>query len=190
MELPELTLPRPLITVFGSSRPAPGDDEYVQAYALGTALGKEGFSVCNGGYGGTMEASARGTVENGGHTVGVISRVFAGRAANPWIEQPVAVDSFIDRLLTLIELGDAYVVLKGGTGTLLELSAIWELMNKGMMMTRPIIVIGTFWKSVVNTLQDELTWEGLPDCTHYVTLVSTPEECVTALRDRGIRRVP
>jgi uncharacterized protein (TIGR00730 family) len=190
MELPELTLPRPLITVFGSSRPEPADQEYVQAYALGAALGQEGFSVCNGGYGGTMEASARGTVENGGHTVGVISRVFAGRAANRWIEQPIEVDSFIARLLTLIELGDAYVVLKGGTGTLLELSAIWELMNKGMMKTRPILALGTFWTSVVKTLQDELTREGRPDCTQYVTLVSTPEECVAALRERGLRRIP
>lgn len=186
MDISQLNLPRPLVTVFGSSRPGPDDDDYRQAYTLGSALGKAGYSVCNGGYGGTMEASARGAVEHGGHAVGVISTVFAGRNANRWIEKTVTTDTFIARLLTLIQLGDAYVVLKGGTGTLLELAAVWEMMNKGMMNTRPALVLGPFWQDVVNTLRDELTWEGLEDCTRYVRLIRTPEECVRALQEAGV----
>jgi len=48
------------ITVFGSSRPKPGEQAYQQAYKLGTAIGRQGWSLANGGYGGTMEATAAG----------------------------------------------------------------------------------------------------------------------------------
>jgi uncharacterized protein (TIGR00725 family) len=49
-----------IITVYGSSRPKFGEEEYQTAYELGKLLANSGFTVCNGGYGGTMEASAQG----------------------------------------------------------------------------------------------------------------------------------
>ncbi len=60
-----------IITAFGSSRPQPGSQAYETAQALGAALAKSGFVVANGGYGGTMEATARGAREAGGTTIGV-----------------------------------------------------------------------------------------------------------------------
>ena len=54
-----------VISVFGSSRPRELDPEYVEALNIGRALAKAGFIVCNGGYGGIMEASARGAKEAG-----------------------------------------------------------------------------------------------------------------------------
>ena len=58
-----------VITVFGSSRPEPGSPAYETAYQLGRAIAEAGWALCTGGYGGTMEASAKGAVEAGGHTV-------------------------------------------------------------------------------------------------------------------------
>ena len=49
-----------VISVFGSSRPRPGDAEYADAQSLGTELARKGFVVCTGGYGGVMEAASRG----------------------------------------------------------------------------------------------------------------------------------
>jgi len=144
MGVSELTQPNKVVTVFGSSRPAPNDPEYRQAYELGAALAHAGFAVCNGGFGGTMEASARGAREAGGHTIGVITTAFGKRSANRWIEEVIEQESLLARMMKLIELGDAYVVLKGGTGTLLELSAVWELMNKGLMSEKPICILGGF----------------------------------------------
>lgn len=43
-----------IITVFGSSRPRPGEKEYVLAHRLGAELAKAGFVVCNGGYAGIL----------------------------------------------------------------------------------------------------------------------------------------
>ena len=75
-----------IVTVFGSSRPEAGDGDYEEARALGEALGKRGFAVCTGGYGGTMEAASRGAKEAGGKTYAVTAEFF-GRQANAWVEE-------------------------------------------------------------------------------------------------------
>jgi len=167
------------IVIFGSSRPCEGEVEYEKALELGRLLAEAGFTICNGGYAGTMEAAARGAKETGGRTIGVITEAFSS-VANRWIDEVINMKTFPERLLKLIELGDAYIVLKGGTGTLVELAMVWEMMNKRMMHEKPIIVLD-FWKGVVDTLKEELIWEGLGICTRYVTVVQTPEECVRML---------
>jgi uncharacterized protein (TIGR00730 family) len=171
-----------IVTVFGSSRPRPGDPEYDQALELGAELARAGFLVCNGGYGGIMEASSRGARESGGKTIGVVCSIFGNRPANAWTGETMVTQTLMERLDRLVSLGEGYVVLKGGTGTLLEFSMVWELMNKKMMHAKPIVLLGSFWEGVVETLRSELAWEGLENCTHYVTLTRTPAECAGILK--------
>jgi uncharacterized protein (TIGR00730 family) len=156
----------------------------VLATDVGKALALAGFTICNGGYGGTMEAAARGAREAQGHTIGVITKFFAGSAANAWIERVEIVETFVDRLMRLISLGDAYVVLKGGTGTLLELAAVWEMMNKNVLPQKPIVAVGGFWDGVLKTLQEELAREGPEHCADFVTAAATPSECAAFLKRR------
>ncbi|MBZ5546303.1 MAG: hypothetical protein LAO07_22005, partial [Acidobacteriia bacterium] len=52
-----------IVTVFGSSHPAEGSAAYEDARRLGRLLVEGGLAVCSGGYGGLMEASARGARE-------------------------------------------------------------------------------------------------------------------------------
>ena len=172
-----------VVTVFGSSRPKKGEPEYATAYQVGKLLAKSGFVVCNGGYGGVMEASARGAKESGGKTIGVVTRFFSTRA-NTYIDKKIMTGTHIDRLMKLIKLGDAYVILRGGTGTLVELATVWEYMNKHVVDVKPIIVVGKFWSPVVQTLAEELAFEGKGDATKYVTVVSSAQECVKALNGR------
>jgi hypothetical protein len=170
-----------IITVFGSARQEKDSPEYMIAYNLGRELASAGFILCNGGFGGMMEASARGAKEAGGKTIGVTFDR-NGRKPNQWIDEVVHIPQLIDRMLKLVELGDAYVVLKGGTGTLLELAAVWEYVNKGIMREKPIVLIGDFWQRVVTTLQEELLWEGIGDCTKIIHRVSSPRECADFLQ--------
>jgi hypothetical protein len=171
-----------IVTVFGSSRPRPGESEYAEALELGREIARAGYTVCNGGYAGIMEASSRGARESGGSTIGVICRIFGNRPANPWTEETIVTGSLLERLDRLVSLGDAFVVLKGGTGTLLEFALVWELTNKGMMNRKPIILLGDFWGGVVQSLREELAWEGEEDCTRYVTTAVTPADCAAVLR--------
>jgi uncharacterized protein (TIGR00730 family) len=171
-----------IVSVFGSSRPRPGEIEYEEAFSLGGEIARAGYTVCNGGYAGIMEASSRGARESGGSTIGVICRVFGDRPANPWTAETIVTASLFERLDRLVSLGDAFVILKGGTGTLLEFALVWELMNKKMMHPKPIILLGNFWGGVVQTLREELAWEGLEECTRCVTSAGTPAECAAVLR--------
>ncbi len=172
-----------IIVVFGSSRPKQGEAEYQLAQALGAELAKAGFIVCNGGYAGIMEASARGAKEAGGSTIGVTVTEFS-KPANRSIDKEIRLPTLTERLMKLVELGDAYVILKGGTGTLLELAYVWEFINKGLLREKPIVVVGNFWNGVIDTLREELIWEGLGDCSKLITQAATPEECVALLKEK------
>jgi uncharacterized protein (TIGR00725 family) len=171
-----------IVSVFGSSRPRPADEEYALAYDVGKELARAGFVVCTGGYAGIMEASSKGAREGGGRTIGVISDAFPTKSPNQWVDEVIVSDSLINRLMKLMTLGEAYVVLKGGTGTLLEFAAVWEFMNKRLMHEKPIVLVGTYWSGVVETLGQELEWEGLGDAKRYITVSASAKECADTVR--------
>ena len=105
-----------VVTVFGSSRPRPGDAYYAEAQTLGAALAAAGFAVCSGGYGGVMEAVSRGAKEAGGRTLAVTAKFFRSRA-NEWVDEEIRVDTWQDRLFALIDRAHGFVACPGSTGT-------------------------------------------------------------------------
>ena len=142
-----------IITVFGSSRPAAGDADYEEAYALGKALAERGFAVCTGGYGGVMEAASRGAKGADGKTYGVTAEFFK-RKANEWVDVEVRKKTWAERLFGLIELADGFVACKGGTGTLVELAVVWEMLNKSVMAGKPFAVLGAFWQPILERVRE------------------------------------
>ena len=175
------------VTIFGSSIPGEGTETYQEAQQLGRRLAEAGFAVCNGGYGGLMEASARGAREAGGHTIGVTCSVWTS-AANRWIAEEVRAATFMERLLTLIERGDSYIVLPGGTGTLAELALVWEMMNKSSLSQsvggrKPLVVMVPYWQPVIKCLEQETELALRSNKTRtpamdIVTMVHTVDEAV------------
>jgi uncharacterized protein (TIGR00725 family) len=173
----------PVVTIFGSSRPKVGEPVYNTAYEVGKLVAQSGFTICNGGYGGIMEASARGAKDAGGKTIGVVTQFFGGQT-NKFIDKKIITKSLVERLIKLIELGDAYVVLKGSTGTLVELAMVWEYMNKKVICEKPIVVIGRHWSSVIKALKKELVFEGSGKATKFVSMVPTPRDGIHILRHK------
>jgi hypothetical protein len=141
------------VTVFGSSRPRVGDPQYVAAHALGGALASKGLIICSGGYGGVMEAVSRGAKEAGGQTLAVTAQFFKARA-NKWVDEEIRMETWQERLFELIKRGNGYVVCPGGTGTLVELAVVWEMINKGAMSKKPLVVLGDFWRPVVERVRE------------------------------------
>jgi uncharacterized protein (TIGR00725 family) len=142
-----------IITVFGSSRPKEGDTEYEQARELGWALAAKEFIVCTGGYGGVMEAVSRGAKDAGGRTIGITAKFFNAQA-NRWVDQEICVDTWQSRLFELVRRGRGYVACKGGTGTLVELAVVWEMLNKGVMEGKPFVVMGDFWRPIIERVRE------------------------------------
>jgi uncharacterized protein (TIGR00725 family) len=142
-----------IITVFGSSRPLEGEPDYDVARALGHVLAECGFAVCTGGYGGVMAGVSRGAKEAGGKTYGVTADIFSAKA-NAWIDVEVRVATWQDRLFELIRLADGFVACKGGTGTLVELAVVWEMLNKSVMPVKPFTTLGDFWQPVIERVRE------------------------------------
>ena len=139
------------VVIFGSGTirdKAPG---WQVAYEAGFCLAKEGFVVANGGYCGAMLASAKGAKEAGGSTIGVTTDEFPGSQKNAWIDREIRLPTWRERLHHLIGLGDGFVVLDGGTGTLTELLVIWEMLNKGLSRA-PVAILGSGIQSAINAL--------------------------------------
>jgi len=163
-----------IITVFGTSRTRPGDSTFTLAYETGALLAQAGFTIANGGYGGTMLAAAKGATEAGGEIVGVTCSAFKSGRANEYVTREIVTGSLDERLDTLVELGRAYIVLPGGTGTLLELAKVWELKNKGFLKSdKPVILLGGFWKPLIELIATEDA-----DSRGYVKLADEPELAV------------
>jgi uncharacterized protein (TIGR00730 family) len=175
-----------IITVFGSSRPADGQEDYAEALELGRALATAGFAVCTGGYGGVMEAVSRGASESGGRVLAVTSSFFRSRA-NRWVEEETRVATWQERLFELVRLGDGFVACKGGTGTLVELAVVWEMLNKKAMEQRPFVILGNFWQPILERVREvergrASKWgESIDPLVHQA---STPEEAVRFLAAR------
>lgn len=142
-----------IITVFGSSRPSDGDTHYALARELGAELASRGFIVCSGGYGGVMEAVSRGAKEAGGKTMGITAEFFSARP-NAWLDEVISVKTWQERLFALIERGSGYVACPGGTGTLVELAVVWEMLNKRVMPAKPFAIIGHFWQPIIERVRE------------------------------------
>ena len=163
-----------IVTIFGTSRARNGDNIFTLAMETGRLLAQAGFTIANGGYGGTMLAAAKGATEADGEIIGVTCSAFKSSRANKYVTREIVTGSLDERLDTLVKLGRAYIVLPGGTGTLLELAKVWELKNKGFLGTeKPIILLGGFWKPLV-----ELIATDDAESSGYVMLADEPKQAV------------
>jgi uncharacterized protein (TIGR00725 family) len=164
-----------IISVFGSSRCDESDNDYQIALELGGALARAGFAVASGGYGGAMEAVSRGVAEAGGRVIGVVASALSSKA-NRWVSETVVVSEWEARLWKLISLGEGYVALPGGTGTLVELAVAWEMIHKRVMPAKPLVALGEFWRPIVTQIESaDSRSRGL------LRLAATPADAVLHL---------
>lgn len=168
-----------MIAVFGTSRVQPGDEVFCLAEEVGRAIAQAGFDLVNGGYGGVMLASACGAAQAGGRIVGVSCKAFKRSRVNEHITDEVPTEDLQQRLATLVDMGQAYVILPGGTGTLLELADVWEHKNKGFDgYDKPIILVGDFWKPLIAMIR-----QADPRAPQAVITANTVEEVIRHLKE-------
>ena len=169
-----------VVTIFGSSKPTQNEEQYVTAYQIGKQLALKGFDVCTGGFNGIMEAASKGAVEGGAEAIGVTVNLW-GRSSNKYITKEIKCNSLLERIQKLIELGNGFIVLQGGTGTLLELAAVWEYINKGLMHAKPIACHSAIWKKIVSEMNEQMKLEGRN--IDLVKTFDTTEQIVNYLQD-------
>ena len=147
------------ISVFGGASPEPASAAYLTAHELGQLLGKAGLAVLTGGYMGTMEAVSRGASEANGHVIGVTCQQiedWRSVGANSWVAEEWRCITLQERLDKLVKNCDAAIALPGGIGTLLEISLIWNQLAIKTLEPKPLILIGSEWHQIMETIFTEL----------------------------------
>ncbi|WKZ83674.1 MAG: LOG family protein [Acidimicrobiia bacterium] len=147
----------PLIAVFGSSQALPGDGLYEEAVRCGDLLARSGFGVVTGGYGGVMEAAARGARLRGARAIGVtVPSVFPDRpGANEFVSDEMPTTHLMERIHALTDLTEAWIAMPGSLGTLAELAIAWNLAfvaRYSATPPKPLVTVGEVWAALVDHL--------------------------------------
>ena len=144
-----------IVTIFGGSKCAEDSPEYIEAKEIGSRLAEAGFTICTGGYLGIMEAASRGAREKGGRVFGIVMNQFK-HEPNRYLTDKVATDHFYERLQKLITRSVGFVALRGGMGTVTEISLVWNKLTTGVIGRRPLVLVGECWKPVVESWKEHL----------------------------------
>lgn len=167
------------IAVFGSSRRDAEEPLYHEAYILGRLLARAGYAVLSGGYGGSMAAVSRGAVEAGGRAIGVTCAIFDPNPANRWLTEEVKAPTLIARLAIMLDRSDGFVAVRGGIGTLSEVTLAWSLLQTRSLRNKPLVLLGAGWQPIMDAF---LTHSDLGhSIAALARIAATPDDVLSAL---------
>ncbi|MEP6924746.1 MAG: LOG family protein [Pyrinomonadaceae bacterium] len=170
-----------IVTIFGGSRCGENSPEYAQAREVGALLAEAGFTICTGGYLGVMEAASRGAREKGGRVLGIVMNQFKGEP-NRFLTDKVATNHFYERLQHLIDRSVGFIAIRGGMGTVTEVSLVWNKLQTRVIEPRPLVLLGECWKPVVKAWQDNLAVSNA-DIAH-LNFADTPKDAVNIIIEK------
>jgi uncharacterized protein (TIGR00730 family) len=176
------------IAVFGSSRRDEESALYVEAYELGRLLSRAGYAVLSGGYYGSMGAVSRGAAEAGGHVIGVTCALFDPLPPNRWLAEEVKAADLMERLAIMMRRADGFVAVRGGIGTLSEVTLAWSLLQTRSFRGKPLILLGDDWQPVVSALRQNTDLGS--SIAGLARVACTPAEAVAALASEPLPTPP
>jgi uncharacterized protein (TIGR00725 family) len=112
---------------------------YETSYDVGRMIGEKGWALICGGLGGVMEGAAKGCLERGGMTVGLLPGT-ERESANPFITLTIPTGLGEARNVLVVRASDVVIAIAGGFGTLSEIGL-------ALKIGKPVIGLGT-WRDV------------------------------------------
>src|SRR6185295_1967340 len=171
-----------IVTIFGGSKCVEGDVEYGQARRVGELLAESGFTICTGGYLGVMEAASRGAREAGGRVLGIVMNQFK-HEPNRFLTDKVATPHFYERLQRLITRSVGFIAIRGGMGTVTELSLVWNKIQTRVIEPRPLVLLGECWPPIVREWQRHLAVDDQDVAA--LDFAQTAEEAVAIIKAKS-----
>ena len=171
-----------IVTIFGGSKCREADPEYGQALRVGELLADSGFTICTGGYAGVMEAASRGAHERGGRVLGITMNQFKSEP-NKYLTEKVPSEHFYERLQRLITQSVGYIALRGGMGTVTEISLVWNKLQTKVLNPRPLVLLGDCWPPIVEAWQSHLAVSDSD--VQLLNFADTPEEAVAIIKEKS-----
>ncbi|HSW88489.1 MAG TPA: LOG family protein [Candidatus Saccharimonadales bacterium] len=172
------------VTFFGCACGEPGEPNYEAAKAVAKEVALSGRRVINGGGPGTMLAATLGAKEGEGKTTVVYYRPelatsFKGEIAANYAEEHYEESNYILRTKKLLELGNAYIIFNGGTGTISEFAMAWGVARLYFGHHKPLILYGDFWHSIMDNFKKNMFVRE--EEYKVFTIVNTPEDAIRQL---------
>ena len=145
------------VAIFGSARAKPGTFVYDEVKRVAEALASMGCDIVTGGGPGLMQAANEGARAAGSsHSVGIRVDLPFEQSVNPFVEQAFEHETFFTRLHHFVIASDAFVVVPGGIGTVLETLMIWQLLQVDHITDVPLILVGKMWRGLIEWAQTSM----------------------------------
>lgn len=151
----------PAVTIFGSARTQPGDEQYETAVLTAQLLGEAGFNIVTGGGPGIMEAGNKGARQAGVTSVGLNIQLPFEQHLNPYTDIEIEFHYFFTRKVMLTRTAVGFVIFPGGFGTLDEMFEALTLIQTGKLKNFPIVLFNTkYWSGLVAWLHNTMLTQG------------------------------
>jgi len=176
------------VAIFGSARAKPGTFVYDEVKRAAAAFAAMGCDIVTGGGPGLMQAANEGAKEAGAPgSVGIRVELPFEQDVNPFVEQAFEHETFFTRLHHFVIASDAFVVVPGGIGTVLETLMIWQLLQVRHVDNVPLILVGKMWTGLVewaktSMLDPRLALANAEDL-RIPQCLETADEAIVVVRD-------
>jgi uncharacterized protein (TIGR00730 family) len=175
------------VSFFGDAQTPKNHQDYQDAYETAKLLGELGYTIVNGGGPGIMDASTQGAESVGGTTTAV---TFAPKHAGSFegrylknlsqVNKEVITGNYIERMFGLIEESDAFIIFRGGSGTISEFGTVWVMANIYYGHQKPFLLFGSHWWQIIDVLQNTMNIDAQE--MNCFKIVETKEEALQALQ--------
>lgn len=175
------------VSLFGFASAPPESELYRSAFEVAKKIAENGIEVVNGGGPGIMRAATDGAHAGGGRaTIATFYpkfiNHFEGKDKLNKADKEIIENNYLDRTMKLLELGNAYVIFNGGTGTLSEFGMAWGLAYLYFGHHKPLILYGSFWHEIMESLvSNMMIAQQRPESLKVYKIVTTPEAVIEAL---------
>ena len=179
------------VAIFGDADAKKTEQHFIDAFNTAKLLAENGYIIVNGGGPGIMAASTLGAKAGNGKVELVLidEKVNMGKNyEGSDMENKKKADKIYrtktiqERTEKIVDLADAHIVFKGGTGTMAELSLVWEKAKFEYGKHKPLIFFGDCWKKTIESLVENLDFDKIERKVY--AFADSPEEVLKILKDR------
>ena len=180
------------VAIFGSARAEPGSFVYDEVKRLSAAFAGLGCDIVTGGGPGLMQAANEGAASAGApESIGIRIELPFEQDVNPFVSHAFEHGTFFTRLQHFVIASDAFIVVPGGIGTVLETLMVWQLLQVRHMHDVPLILVGKMWRGLVDwsttaMLDPRLPLAG-PEDMKIPVCVDTADDAIAMVRDLHAR---
>jgi uncharacterized protein (TIGR00730 family) len=154
------------VTIFGSARIPKDHWVYAAVRDLAEELTRLGCDIVTGGGPGLMAAANEGVKRADPTTpersVGIRVDLPFEQDANAFVTQAYEHRTFFTRLQQFVLMSDAFVVVPGGIGTVLEAMMIWQLLQVRHLQDTPLVLAGKMYADLVAWCRDYMLRPEFP----------------------------